>query len=128
MSFLAYWFLRIKWLFAKSVKITIQKNLNKQNNLHPEIQILHLGVLTTQTFFNIALVVLRIFKVNLPPSPRQLAQIKPDVKNVKGKNGHVHPRRFCIWPSPSEMSWGILSFSYLFENVLLNRSFLSWLS
>ena len=128
MSFLAHWFLRIKWLFAKSVKITIQKNLNKQNNLHPEIRILHLGVLTTQTFFNIALVVLRIFKVNLPPSPRQLAQIKPDVKNVKGKNGHVHPRRFCIWPSPSEMSWGILSFSYLFENVLLNRSFLSWLS
>ena len=128
MSFLAYWFLRIKWLFAKSVKITIQKNLNKQNNLHPEIRILHLGSLTTQTFFNIALVILRIFKVNLPPSPRQLAQIKPDVKNVKGKNGHVHPRRFCIWPSPSEMSWGILSFSYLFENVLLNRSFLSWLS
>ena len=128
MSFLAHWFLRIKWLFAKSVKITIQKNLNKQNNLHPEIRILHLGSLTTQTFFNIALVILRIFKVNLPPSPRQLAQIKPDVKNVKGKNGHVHPRRFCIWPSPSEMSWGILSFSYLFENVLLNRSFLSWLS
>ena len=128
MSFLAHWFLRIKWLFAKSVKITIQKNLNKQNNLHPEIRILHLGSLTTQTFFNIALVILRIFKVNLPPSPRQLAQIKRDVKNVKGKNSHVHPRRFCIWPSPSEISWGILSFSCLSENVLLNRSFLSWLS
>ena len=25
-SFLTYWFLRIKWLYAKSVKITIQKN------------------------------------------------------------------------------------------------------
>ena len=128
MSFLAYWFLRIKWFFAKSVKITIQKNINKENNLHPEIRILHLGVLTTQTFFNIALVVLKIFKVNLPPSPRHLAQIKSDVKNVKGKNSHVHPRRFCNWPSPSEISWGILSFWYLSENVLLSRSFLSWLS
>ena len=26
MSFLTYWFLRIKWLFAKSVEITFQKN------------------------------------------------------------------------------------------------------
>ena len=77
------------------MKITIQKNINKENNLHPEIRILHLGVLTTQTFFNIALVVLKIFKVNLPPSPRHLAQIKSDVKNVKGKISHVHPRRFC---------------------------------
>ena len=36
---------------------------NKQNTLHAQIRIWHLGVLTMQKFINIALVVLIIFKV-----------------------------------------------------------------
>ena len=36
---------------------------SKQNTLHPEIRILHLGVLTLQKFIRIALVILKIFKV-----------------------------------------------------------------
>ena len=33
MSFLTYWFLRIKWLFAKSVKITKETAIHKNRFL-----------------------------------------------------------------------------------------------
>ena len=39
--------------------------------------------------------VLKIFKVDiLPPTPRNLTQIKPDVNGVEIKNVHVHPINF----------------------------------
>ena len=49
-----------------------------------------------QKFISIAVVVLKIFKkVKSTHSSRYLAQIKPDVNEVEGKNGRVYPINFC---------------------------------
>ena len=73
---------------------------NNQNTLCPKIRIWHLGVLTTQKFINIALVVRKIFKVvKSSPSPRHFTKIKPDVNEVKVKSGCVRLINFCGWSS-----------------------------
>ena len=49
-----------------------------------------------QIFINIALAVVKIFKViNLPPSPRYFTQIKPDVNGFEVKRDRVHPLNLC---------------------------------
>ena len=51
-------------------------------------------------FINIAFVILKIFKmVTTTTFPGNLTQSKPDINEVKGKNGRVHPINFYGWPS-----------------------------
>ena len=53
-----------------------------------------------QKFIDIALVFLKYLKwLKQPSSPWNLTQSKPDVNEVKGNNGRVHPTNFCSWPS-----------------------------
>ena len=64
---------------------------NKRNTLHTQIKIWHLEVWTWLKFINIALVVLKIFKVvKYTTFSMSFDTNKPDVNRVKGKNGRVH--------------------------------------
>ena len=53
-----------------------------------------------QKYIDIAIVVLKIFKVVKQTTfPWNLTQSKPDVNGVKGNNSRVRPINFCGWTS-----------------------------
>ena len=63
-----------------------------------------------QKFINIALVVLKIFKV-VKSTTFLFTEIKPDVNGTEGEHGRVHPITFC--GRPSKISRETLFYIYL---------------
>ena len=105
------------WDFLSFNNITVISQVkicqNKRNNLHTRFRISHLEVLTIKKFINTDLVVLKIFKV-----------VK-FINRVKEKNW------LCLSSKFMRLTMSFLDFAgkllHLFDNLLLYRSFLSWL-
>ena len=105
------------WDFLSFNNITVISQVkicqNKRNNLHTQFRISHLEVLTIQKFINTGLVVLKISKV------------------VKFINRVKEKKWLCLSSKFMRLTMPFLDFAgnllHLFDNLLLYRSFLSWL-